>query len=102
MGKASHRRSQQKESAAKLYRRDLGQTFRLDPRYLEDEAVHSSLILRRLKASYADRGDTFGWAVIVWSASIISLSPFLGTVAAAALSIFITLAWAGVHRVRHI
>ena len=102
MGRATQAGNQQKEPIAMLRRQGLSQTYRMDPRYIEYQEARRSTLLRRLKASYADQGDTFGWAMIVWSASIIALSPFLGMLAAAVLSIAIALAWAGVHRVRHI
>ncbi len=92
--------NQQRGPVAKLHRRSWSQPYRMDPKYLEYQAARRSALLSSLKASYADQGDTFGWAVIVWSASMIALSPFLGTLAAAALSIFVTLAWATVHKVR--
>ncbi len=74
----------------------------MDPRYFEYRSARKSILLSKLKSSYADRKETPFWAIVVWTLSLLSLSPFMEITAASGAALLISFAWAGVHRARRI
>jgi hypothetical protein len=73
-----------------------------DPRCLELEAARRRMLISRLKASYADRNETYIWAILVFLISGFILIPLLGIPWGSAFSALTTLAWTVVHRIRRV
>ena len=84
----------------KLFSQCLTQTERLDPRYLENQEMRRKMVLVTLQRSYADRGQTYIWSMIIWIVSTLALSLFQRLTIASFLAAVITLTWTGVHNVR--
>jgi len=100
--KTAHELRQQLKANGSSFRHQSNRTERLDPRYIENLQAHRSMLLSRLKASYAERNDTPFWALIVWMVSTLALSPFARIAFASAFALFIAFAWAAFHRVRRL
>jgi hypothetical protein len=92
----------QQKANRRSFRHQSNRTERLDPRYIEEQQAHRSMLLGRLKASYAERNDTPFWALMVWMLSTLALSPFARIALASGFALFIAIAWAIFHRVRRV
>lgn len=92
--------SRQQKANQSLFSRRPTRSERLDPRYLENQEAHRRMVLSAVQSSYADRDHTYFWAIIIWGASTLALSPFQRFTIASMFAAFIALAWATVHNVR--
>ena len=73
-----------------------------DPRWLEAQHARRRVFFAMLKDSYADRGDTYFWAVLVLLINASVLMPFFGVLRGALFATFVTLSWTVLHKVRRV
>jgi len=73
-----------------------------DPLCLEIEEAKRSFLLNGLRTSYASRGGTLLWAMVVFLIGVVVLVPIIGFVKGPCFAAFVAASWAVLHRVRRI
>jgi hypothetical protein len=61
---------------------------------------HQIRLFSLLLASYADKRNTFSWALMIWTVTAVAFVPFMGFGANFPRSITVAVAWSAVHLLR--